>query len=160
MQENKRYHNKISGRNPRERVYPNGEEIGKRLKYVINKQRRCSQKMYGKTEEELDKSLTVLIKKKREEMARKLIHGMGCSPEIVTDLTVLALYDVVSLIRMPRCECLFIGVILLIVGRMDNLDDSDSMIYEEKDAKKKTLRSLSTTSLKSVQWQMNPVSLL
>ncbi|PUU80831.1 hypothetical protein B9Z19DRAFT_1106808 [Tuber borchii] len=71
--------------------------------------------MYGETEDELNKNLEAPIKR-GEEMARKLITEMGCSREVAKDLAVLTLYDVAILI-----------------------DDSDSMIYEERGARKNTL---------------------
>jgi len=85
----------------KENEAPRGEKIGERLKDLIMNRRKGLKNMYGKTEDELNKSLEAPIKR-GEEMARKLITEMGCSREIAIDLTALALYDVAILIRMFR----------------------------------------------------------
>jgi len=87
---------------PGEKLIPSGEEIGKRLRDVIMKERKGLRKMYGETQDELSKSLEVPIKM-GEEMAGKLVEEMGCGPQVAKDLTVLTLYDVTILIGMPRC---------------------------------------------------------
>ena len=97
---------------------PNGKEIGQRLKDLIKNDRKGLQKMYGETEEELNENLKGQIEK-GEEMARKLITEMDCTPEVAKDLTVLTLYDVAILIGMYWCYCLFLRVILLIVRWID-----------------------------------------
>lgn len=84
---------------PKGNAAPSGEKIGEKLKDLIMNQRKGLKNMYGETEEELNKSLEVPIKR-GEDMARKLVTEMGCSREIAIDLTVLALYDVAILIRM------------------------------------------------------------
>ncbi|KAG0128936.1 hypothetical protein HOY82DRAFT_506254 [Tuber indicum] len=94
---------------------PDAKEVDDKLKNFIMKDRTGLQNMYGRTEAELNTSLEVPIQR-GEEMAGKLIREMGCSYEVAKDLTVLTLYDVAILI-----------------------DDSDSMIYEEGGARKKTL---------------------
>jgi len=71
--------------------------------------------MYGETGDEPKRRLRVATES-GEEMARKLITEKGCGREVAKPLTVLTLYDVAILI-----------------------DDSDSMIYEEKGSRKKTL---------------------
>jgi len=58
--------------------------------------------MYGKTQDELDKSLEDPIRR-GEEMARKLITEMECGVEMAKDLTVLTLYDLAILIGIFRC---------------------------------------------------------
>jgi len=83
--------------NQKRNSIPGGQEIGKKLKDVIINRQKDLQEIYGRTEQELDKSLGVPIKK-GEEMARKLIEDMGCPPEVATELTVLTLYDVAILI--------------------------------------------------------------
>jgi len=87
---------------PRENPIPNGEQIGEWLKDVITNHRKGLRKMYGETEEELDKCLKALIEQ-GEEMARKLIDYMKCTPAVAKDLTVLTLYDVAILIGMFQC---------------------------------------------------------
>jgi len=83
-------------------LIPKGQEIGGGLKDMIINGRKGLQKMYGRTKEELDRSLKVPIKR-GEEMARKLVTEMGCWPEIARDLTVLTLYDVAILIGKLWC---------------------------------------------------------
>jgi len=78
-------------------LVPNGQEIGERLNYVIKMDRKGLQRMYGGTEEELDKNLKMPIERGRE-MVRKLVTEMGCGPEVAKDLTALTLYDVAILI--------------------------------------------------------------
>ena len=82
---------------PEERAVPSRGRIGKNLKDLIMNSRRGLKNMYGKTEDELDKSLQEPIKK-GEEMARKLIYEMGCDIMSAIDLTVLTLYDMAILI--------------------------------------------------------------
>ena len=77
---------------------PTSEEIGKRLKDLIKKDRKLLQKKYGR-EAELDEKLEEQIEK-GEKMARRLITEMECKPEVAKDLTVLTLYDVAILIGM------------------------------------------------------------
>lgn len=87
---------------PRENTIPNGEQIGEWLKDVITNHRKGLRKMYGETEEELDKCLKALIEQ-GEEMARRLIDYMKCTAVVAKDLTVLTLYDVAILIGMFQC---------------------------------------------------------
>ena len=89
----------VGGYAVRKADIPNGERISRRLKDVIMKERKGLQKMYGKTEAELDESLRAPIKR-GEEMARKLVNEMGCNSMVAKDLTVLTLYDVAILIGM------------------------------------------------------------
>ena len=84
---------------PEDTAIPNGEEIRRRLKDLIMKERKGLQKMFGDTEAELDEGLTAPIKR-GEEMARKLVNKMGCNRMIAKELTVLTLYDVAILIGM------------------------------------------------------------
>ena len=84
---------------PEDKFIPTSEEIGKRLKDLIRKDRKGLQKMYGETEAELDENLKEKIEK-GEEMAGRLINEMGCDAEVAKDLTVLTLYDVAILIGM------------------------------------------------------------
>jgi len=81
---------------------PRGEEISERFKDLIMNRREGLKNMYGETEDELNKSLEMPIKR-GEEMARKLVTEMGCSRKVAIDLTVLTLYDVAILICMFRC---------------------------------------------------------
>ena len=84
---------------PRENSIPDYQEIGERLKDLIRKHRKGLQKMYGETEDELDKNLESPIKR-GEEMANRLITEMRCPRAIAKDLAVLTLYDVAILICM------------------------------------------------------------
>ena len=102
-------------------LVPSSEKIGKRLKDLIMNDRQGLRKMYGETEDELNRNLEAPIQR-GEEMARKLITEMGCIPEIAKDLTVLTLYNVAILIGMFRCEgarVYSLGLVLLIFGWMD-----------------------------------------
>jgi len=85
-----------------EYLIPEGQEIGGGLKDMIINGRKGLQKMYGRTEEELDRSLKVPIKK-GEEMVRKLVTEMGCGYEVAKELTALTLYDVAILIGKSWC---------------------------------------------------------
>jgi len=87
---------------PEEKFIPTGEEIGKRLKDLIKKDREGLQKMYPGGDTELDEILKAPIER-GEEMARKLVTEMGCTGEVAKDLTVLTLYDVAILIGMFWC---------------------------------------------------------
>ena len=78
---------------------PSGEEIGKRLKDLIQNHRKSLKNMYGEEENELNKNLEGPVRR-GEEMARKLIMEMGCGREVAKELTVLTLYDVAILIGM------------------------------------------------------------
>lgn len=60
------------------------------------------QNMYGKKQDELDKSLEDPIKR-REEMDRNLITEMECGVEITKDSTVLRPYELAILIGIFRC---------------------------------------------------------
>ena len=87
---------------PEGNLIPDYQEIGERLKDVIRKHRKGLRKMYGETEDELDKNLKSPIKR-GEEMAKRLITQMGCPRAIAKDLAVLTLYDVAILICMFQC---------------------------------------------------------
>jgi len=84
------------------KLIPDCEEIGKRLKDLINKDRKGLRKMYGGGEGELDEILKDPMKDGAE-MARELICDMGCTRAIAKDLAVLTLYDVAILIGMFWC---------------------------------------------------------
>ena len=86
---------------PKEYSILKGEQVGEKLKDVIINHRKGLQKMYGKTEAELDKCLKAAIER-GEEMVRRLIM-MGCNIEVAKDLTLLTLYDVAILIGMLWC---------------------------------------------------------
>lgn len=101
-----------------ENSIPDSRKIGRWLKDVIKNHQRDLRKMYGETEDELNRNLEVPIKK-GEEMARKLITEMGCPPEIAKDLAVLTLYDVAILISMSDARFHSLGLVLLIIGLMD-----------------------------------------
>ena len=127
---------KLAGEKTTEKPLPTRENIDRKLKELITKDRKGLKNMYGE-KEELNKNLVEPIKR-GEEMAKRLITEMGCTREIAIELTVLTLYDLAILIGMFWC---WSGIpwslfCLLFCGR---IDDSDSMISEENGQRKETL---------------------
>ena len=98
----KRARQKSAAKEPKDNLTPSSEEIRKKLKDLIIYDRQGLQKVYRGTKAELDKSLQVPIQR-GEEMARKLITGIGCGYEVAKELTVLTLYDVAILIGKFWC---------------------------------------------------------
>lgn len=86
-----------------------GKEIGNKLKDVIMNQRKGLQKIYGRTESDLDRTLEAPIKK-GVEMVRSLMSEMACDRETAKDLTVLTLYNVAILIGMFSCWRVFLRI--------------------------------------------------
>ena len=98
---------------------PRGSKIRERLKDLIMNRRKGLKNMYGETEDELNESLKVPIKR-GEEMEKWLIAEKKCPGEIAKDLTVLTLYDVAILIgTFFRGSVHSPEFVLLTVGWMD-----------------------------------------